>query len=94
MISYDDTISAHPELRAYPQGDVEFWVAAANEGLFAERFGKNLERAQRLYVAHNVTKAHVEPLEPPIDRETGLQKRANQWTTTSHGQRLAELALH
>lgn len=94
MISYDDTISAHPELRAYPQGDVEFWVNAANEGMFAARFGKNLERAQRLYVAHNVTKAHVTPMDPPIDKATKRPMRAHQWTTTKHGQELSRLALH
>lgn len=94
MIGYDDTISAHAELRAYPQADVEFWVEAANAGITVARFGKNLERAQRLYVAHNVTKASVKPLAPPIDKATKRPKRANQWTTTRHGQELARLALH
>lgn len=56
-VDRDAIVAAFPEFgnaTAYPNSQIEFWLAQAGYALNAARFGRQIDLATILYVAHNI----------------------------------------
>ena len=99
MITYDDVVSAYPDVGNMDRDRVDTFVDIANIGFPDSRFGDKpavADRGRILYVMHMLEAPAVDINAPHVRAQMGAPKpfgkKPHPWESTEHGKTLMTLA--